>query len=291
MTLASSPFCLNSQETAPGSSPSPPNPPMEKAAETLPTSTQESLKKEIGHLKEKVAGREAENQKILKEVENLKQENQNLEERIDCLTTMVKVLEKEEEELRELLREREDTRADLEAQNQTLAETNKVLRSEIQTVSNQLVRFQDYRDSQDQNMTRMKQVVEQIVGYFKQLEGMIEAAEQRYEGQKTQSAELERAMDKLRQICDVQENEILCLQEQLEPFPFDDSETDPCLEGPSLLFKMVQAKLKLDPQAIRDTLFSVLSRGAWLLAGLLVGLVFSKVMLCLMEAWCLRRRC
>lgn len=264
---------------------------MEKAAETLPKSTQESLKKEIGILKERVANREAENQKIMKEIESMKKENKNLEERIDCLTTMVKVLEKEEKELGELLREREDTRAALEAQNRTLAETNKALRSEIQAVSHDLVRFQDYRASREQNIVRMKQVVEQIVGYFGQLEGVIGTAEQRYADQKQQSAELRSTMDHLQQICDVQENEILCLEQQLEPFIFEDSETDPCCwEGPSLLLEKVLEKLKLDPQAIRETLSFVLSRGAWVLVGLIVGLVFSKVMLCLMESWCLRRR-
>ncbi|ETE60250.1 hypothetical protein L345_14006, partial [Ophiophagus hannah] len=260
---------------------------------TLLTSTQEGLKKEISDLKERVANREAENQKIMKEIEGIKKENKNLEERIDCLATMVKVLEKEEKELQELLREREDTRAALEAQNRTLAETNQVLRSEIQTVSHDLVRFQDYRSSRDQNMLRMKQVVEQIAGYFGQLEAVIATAELRYANQKQQSAELKSTMDQLQKICNVQENEILCLEEQLEPFSFDDTETDDlccCWEWPSLLFEMVQAKLKLDPQAMRETLLVVLSRGAWVLVGLIVGLVFSKMMLCLMETWCFRGR-
>ncbi|XP_026549241.1 uncharacterized protein LOC113431091 [Notechis scutatus] len=267
---------------------------MEKAAETLPMSTQEGLKKEISDLKERVANREAENQKIMKDIEGIKKENKNLEGRIDCLAAMVKVLEKEEEQLQELLREREDTRATLEAQNQTLAETNQVLRSEIQTISHDLVRFQDYRASRDQNMLRMKQVVEQIAGYFGQLEAEIATAELRYADQKQQSTELKSTIDQLQKICDVQENEILCLEEQLEPFSFDDTETGDlfccCWEWPSLLFEMVQAKLKLDSQAMRETLLVVLSRGAWVLVGLIVGLVFSKMMLCLMETWCFRGR-
>lgn len=264
---------------------------MEKASRTLPKSTQESLKEEISSLKERVANREAENQKLMKEIEGIKKENQNLEERIDCLTTMVKVLEKEEKELGELLREREDTRAALEAQNWTLAETNKALRSEIQAVSQDLVRFQDYRASRDQSMVRMKQVVEQIVGYFGQLEGVIEMAELRYADQKQQSADLRSAMDRLQEICEVQEDEILCLEEQLEAFTFEDEDTDPCFwEGPSLLLEMAQEKLHLDPQAIKEAFFFVLSRGAWVLVGLIVGLVFSKAMLCLMESWCWRRR-
>ncbi|XP_060538741.1 coiled-coil domain-containing protein 33-like [Pantherophis guttatus] len=236
---------------------------MKKTAETLPTSTQESLKKEIGTLKERVANREAENQKIMIEIEGIKKENKNLEERIDCLTSMVKVLEKEEKELRELLREREDTRAALEAQNQTLAETNKVLLSEIQAVSHDLIRFQDYRASRDQNMSRMKQVLEQIVGYFGQLEGAIETAELRYADQKKQSAELRSTMDQLQKICDVQENEILCLEEQLEPFSFEERGGGSLLLGGSLpAVRDGAGQAESRPPSVKgDPLFGLIQRG------------------------------
>lgn len=210
-----------------------------KSAASLLMDTQESLTKEIRDLRVKVANHEAENPEIVK-ITVRKEQNRSLEGQTICL-------EKEENKLQEILRELEDTRATLEVQNQTLTQTNKVLHSQIRKVSNNLVRFQASKASRDQDILRMKQEMENIVADVKQLEAKMETAKQRYEEKKQQSAKLERMMVELEGICKAQDNEILFLEEQLGP-------------------------------PTGNSLFSVLSGGAWMLVALIVGLEFSNLL-------------
>ncbi|XP_025028465.1 WEB family protein At1g12150-like [Python bivittatus] len=251
---------------------------IEKPAGSVLMDTKENLRNEIWDLRETAANLDVEKQEIVKEYKSVKEQNRTLEAKIDCFKAMVEDLEKEKEELQQTLQQLEDTVAALESQNQTFKETNKVLRSKIQKVSNHVIVFQDYKATQEQDILRMKQVMEKIVGYFKQLEAKIETAEQRYEDEQNQAAELKRTMDELEQIREVQENEILCLQGQLEQASLFKSETEDGLEAPSLLQEMVQAKLVQDSLAMQKTLFFLLSRGMWVLMVMIVGLEFSNVL-------------
>ncbi|XP_039174771.1 histone-lysine N-methyltransferase, H3 lysine-36 specific-like [Crotalus tigris] len=252
---------------------------MEKSEASHLVDTQEALKKEIWDLREKAVNLDLENQEIVKEIKHMNEENKSLEEKVSCFKTIVEDLEKEEEELQEMLQEREDTRASLEAQNQTLAETNKVLCSRIEAVSNQLFRFQESKDSRDQGILRIKQVMEHIVGYFKQLEAKIEMAKHQYEDEKKQSAELARTVVELEEICKALENQVLSLEEQLELSSFSRLKMDAGLEGPSLLQEMVQAKLKQDSRGLQKSFFLLLSRGTWVLVAMTLGLGFSHLLL------------
>ncbi|KAG8147815.1 hypothetical protein E2320_000062 [Naja naja] len=252
---------------------------MEKSEASHLMDTQEALKREIWDLRDKAANFDLENQEIVKEMKHMIEENKTLEEKVQCFKTIVEDLEKEEEELQETLREREDTRVALQAQNQTLAETNRVLCSKIQKVSNQLVKFQESKASRDQGMLRIKQVMEHIVGYFKQLEAKIETAKRQYEDEKKQCTELARTVVELEEICQALENQVLSLEQQLKQSPFSRLETDSGLEGPSLLQEMVQAKLTQDARGLQKTFFFLLSRGTWVLAAMIVALAFSNVLL------------
>lgn len=252
---------------------------MEKSEASHLMDTQEALKKEIWDLRDRAATLELENQEIVKEIKHMNEENKSLEEKVSCFQTIVEDLEKEEEELQEMLREREDTRASLEAQNQTLAETNKVLCSKIETVSSQLVRFQESKASRDRGILRIKQVMEHIVGHFKQLEAKIETAKHQYEDEKKQSVELARTLVELEEICKALENQVLSLEEQLELSSFSRLKMDPGLEGPSLLQEMVQAKLKQDARGLQKSFFFLLSRGTWVLVVVTLGLGFSHLLL------------
>lgn len=250
---------------------------MEKSEASHLMDIQEALKREIWDLRDKAANLDLENQEIAKEVKHMNEENKRLEEKVHCFKTIVEDLEKEEEELQEMLQEREDTRVALQVQNQTLAETNRVLCSKIQKVSNQLVKFQESKASRDQGMLRIKQVMEHIVGYFKQLEGKIETARRQYEAEKKQSAELSRTAAELEEICKALENQVLSLEEQLEEqSPFSRLETDCGQEGPSLLQELVQAKLTQDSRGLHKSVFFLLSRGTWVLVAVFVGLAFSN---------------
>lgn len=207
------------------------------------------MKKEIRDLRVKVSNLEAENPDIVK-IMVRKEQNRSPEGQTICL-------EKEENELQEMFRELEDARATLEVQNQTLTQSNKVLHSKIRKVSSNLVRFQASKASRDQDILRMKQEVENIAADVKRLEAKMETAKQRYEEKKQQSARLERMMVELEGICKAQDNEILFLEEQLRP-------------------------------PMRNTLFSALSGGTWVLVVLIAGLGFSNLLPFLVNSCCLR---
>ncbi|XP_070799782.1 transmembrane and coiled-coil domain-containing protein 5B-like [Pituophis catenifer annectens] len=251
---------------------------MEKSEASHLMDIQEALKREIWDLRDKAANLDLENQEIVKETKHMNEENKSLEEKVNCFKTIVEDLEKEEEELQEMLREREDTRVALQVQNQTLAETNRVLCSKIQKVSNQLVKFQESKASRDQGMLRIKQVMEHIVGYFKQLEAKIETARRQYEAEKKQCAELSHTVAELEEICKALENQVLSLEEQLAQSPFSRLETDYGQEGPSLLQELVQAKLTQDSRGLHKSFFFLLSRGTWVLVAVIIGLAFSNAL-------------
>ncbi|XP_067322316.1 transmembrane and coiled-coil domain-containing protein 5B-like [Anolis sagrei] len=237
---------------------------MDESAVCRLTDANESLKNEIWDLRETAANLDTEKQEIITQTKSMKEQNRSLEAKIDCFQAMAEDFLKEEEELQGMLRQLEETIAQLESQNGTLKTTNKMLRTEIQTVSGHIVSFQDYKAVQEQDVVRMKQVLEHIVTYFKQLEGKIETAEQRYEEERTHSIELKRTLEELEQIREVQENEIFCLTEQLEEASLLKSESGGSVEYPSLLHEMVQAKLVQDSLAMQNSILFLLSKVLWL---------------------------
>ncbi|XP_070607717.1 transmembrane and coiled-coil domain-containing protein 5B-like [Erythrolamprus reginae] len=252
---------------------------MEKSEMSHLMETQEALKRELWELQDKAASLDLENQEIAREMKHMNEENKSLEEKVTCFKTMVKDLEKEEQELQEMLRKREETRVALQVQNQNLAETNRVLCSRIQKVSSKLVTFQESKAIRDQGMLCIRQVMEQIVGYFKQLEARIETTQHLHEDEKKQCAELTHTVVELEEICIALENQVHALEEQLEQSPFSQLETDSSLEGPSLLQEMVQAKLSQDSRGLKKTVTCLLSLGMWVLLATIISLVVSDVLL------------
>ncbi|XP_060540761.1 uncharacterized protein LOC132709823 [Pantherophis guttatus] len=222
---------------------------MMKTAASLLRDSRESLKKEIRNLRVKVSNLEAENPEIIKNT-IMNEQKRSPEGQISCLA-------KEEKEFQEMFRELDDTKATLEIQNQTLSQTNQMLHSKIQKVSNNLIRFQASKVSRDQDILRMKEEVEKIVADVQRVEAKIETARRRYEERKKQSAELERMMVELEGICKAQDKEILFLEDRLG-------------------------------KPLQNTLFSVLSGGAWVLVALMVGLGFSNLVPFLINSYCLR---
>ncbi|XP_028581421.1 uncharacterized protein LOC114595286 [Podarcis muralis] len=251
---------------------------MDKSALCHLTDANGNLKNQIWDLRETAANLDTEKQEILTENRSVKEQNRSLEAKIECFKAMAEDFEKEEEELQGVLRKLEETIAQLESQNTALKGTNKMLRTEIQKVSGHIVLFQDYKATQDQDICRMKQVMEHIVSYFKQLESKIETAEQRFGEEQSEAAELQRTLDELEQIREVQENEILCLKDQLEEASFMRLEKDESLKVPSLLHEMVQAKLVQDSLAMKSSLLLLLSKVVWLFLAVAVCLGFLSVL-------------
>nr|XP_020666612.1 paramyosin-like [Pogona vitticeps] len=250
---------------------------MDQSAVSPLTEAKEHLQHEIWELRETAANLDTEKQEIMTENQGMKEENRNLEAKIDCFKAMAEDLQKEEGELQATLRQLEDTILRLEAENQSLNETNQGLRTETQTMSSHVVLFQDYKAMQDHDVSRMKQVMEHIVTYFKQLEGKIETAKQRYMEEQNQTAELKRTLDELEQIREVQENELAGLREQLEEASLLRSGPGESTNFPSLLHEMVQAKLVQESQAMQNCLLLLLSKIMWLLLGLVVCLEFLDI--------------
>ncbi|KAJ7319950.1 hypothetical protein JRQ81_019461 [Phrynocephalus forsythii] len=251
---------------------------MEPSAVGRLTEAKENLRSEIWGLREAAANLDTEKQEILSESKWMKEQNRNLEAKIDCFQAMVEDLQKEEAELQATLRQLEDTIVQLEAQNQGLKETNLKLRTKTEKTSSHILLFQDYKALQERDVSRMKQVMEHIVAYFKQLEAKIETAEQGYSEERNQTAELKDTLDELEQICEVQENELASLREQLEEALLVRSDTDEIANFPSLLHEMVQAKLVQESLAMQNCLLLLLSKAVWLLLGMVVCLGFLDVM-------------
>lgn len=254
---------------------------MDQSAVGRLAEAKENLKTEIWDLRETAASLDIEKQEIISENKCIKEQNRNLEAKIDCFKAMAEELQKEEIELHVMLRQLEDMIVQLDGQNQSLKETNQRLRSETQKMSSHILLFQDYKAMQDHDVSRMKQVMEHIVAYFKQLEADIEMAEQRYSEEQNQTAELNRTLDELEQIREVQENEIAGLQEQLEEASLLRSDVGESTKFPSLLHEMVQAKLVQESLAMQNGLLLLLSKAIWLLLGvaLCLGLLDLSVKL------------
>ncbi|XP_061485621.1 kinesin-like protein KIF15 [Rhineura floridana] len=250
---------------------------MDKSALCHLTDANENLKTQLWDLREMAANLDTEKQEILTENKSMKEQSRSLEAKIDCFKAMAEDFQKEEEELRGTLKQLENMIVQLESQNTTLKGTNETLRTEIQKVSGHIVLFQDYKAAQDQDISPMKQVMEHIVGYFKQLEAKIETVEQWHGEERNQAAELKRTLDELEQIREVQENQIISLRDQLEEASLLRLETDEGLKVPSLLHEMVQAKLVQDSLAMQSSLLLLLSKVMWLLLAAAVCLGFLSV--------------
>ncbi|KAJ6664843.1 hypothetical protein lerEdw1_005815 [Lerista edwardsae] len=247
---------------------------MDRSAVSRLTDANENLRNEIWDLRETAANLDTEKQEIIMENKCMKEQNRNLESKIECFRAMAEDFEKEESDLQVTLSQLEETIGQLEAQNKILKGTNKMLKTEIQGVSDRVIVFQDYKALQDQDISRLKQVMENIVGYFKDLEGKIETAEQRYNEEQNQVSELKHTLNELEQIREVQENEINCLKKQLEEGPLLKSESDEGALGPSLLHEMVQAKLVQDSLAMQNSILFLLSKAMWLLLAAVICLGF-----------------
>ncbi|KAF7237907.1 Chromosome partition protein Smc [Varanus komodoensis] len=247
---------------------------MDKSAMCCLIDANQNLKNEIWDLREIAANLDTEKQDIIMDSKAVREQNKSLEAKIDCFKALVEDFQKEEEDLQVTLRQLEGTVVQLESQNKALKGTNQTLQTEIQEVSGHFVLFQDYEALQEQDICRMKQVMERVATYFKQLETRIETAEQRYRAEQSQAAELQCMLDEVEQICEVQESEIARLRDQLEEALWFRPETDVSADGSSLLHEMVQAKLIQDSLAMQSCILLLLSKAMWLMFAMVVCLGF-----------------
>lgn len=225
----------------------------------------EKLKTEIWELRETASNLDLEKDEIVIENQSFEEQNKELEARIKFFKAMVEDSRRAEEELQAKLSEREETIGHLESENQALQETSHTLRMQIQTVSSHLVSFQDDQVVKERDLSSLKQVMDNIVGYFWDLKSKIEITSQRYEEERGQVCELTHTLDELEQIREAQEDEMFSLRSQLEEASLLKFETDETAGAPSLLHEMVQAKLIQDSLAMRNSIFLFLSKLLWLL--------------------------
>uniref|UniRef100_A0ACB8FG07 Uncharacterized protein n=1 Tax=Sphaerodactylus townsendi TaxID=933632 RepID=A0ACB8FG07_9SAUR len=242
----------------------------------------ENLKTEIWDLREIATNLDLEKQEIILENQSIKELNRSLEAKNDCFQGMAEDFCNEEEDLRAKLLQLEETLVGLDFQNQALQETNQMLRAEIQTASRHVDSFLDYQVIQEEDLSRTKQVVEDIMEYFRSLESKVGLTERLYEEEKLQVAELTHTLEELEQIQEVQENEMASLKGQLEEAALLKFQSEEDAKPPSLLHEMVQAKLMQDSLATQKTVFRVLSKLLWFLlaATTCVGLMSASVKLC-----------
>lgn len=255
---------------------------MDTSAVSRLTDTNENLKNEIWDLRETAANLDTEKQEIINENKSIKEQNRSLEAKIECFKAMAEDFEKEEADLQVTFQQLEETIQQLQYQNQILNGTNGLLKAEIQGVSNRIIFFQDYKAMQDQDISRLKQVMENLVTYFKQLEADTDSVEQKYHEERNQVSELKHTLNELEQIREVQANEITCLRQQLdEVSPMKTTEVDEDPMAPSLLHEMVQAKLVQDSLAMQKSLLFLLSKVMWLMltAILCLGLLSGSIKL------------
>ncbi|XP_077200274.1 uncharacterized protein LOC143840547 [Paroedura picta] len=230
----------------------------------------ENLKTEIWDLREMASDLDLEKEEIVIENQSIKEQIRSLEAKIDCFRAMAEDSRREEEELQATVSHLEETIRRLETQSQALQEINHTLKIEIQTISSHVVFFQDYQAVQEQDLTCVKQVMENIVGYFWSLKSKIEITNRHYEEERRQVCELRHTLGELEEIQQAQEDEIASLRGQLEEASLLKFETDENARAPSLLHEMVQAKLIQDSLAMQNSILFFFSKLVWLLLAAIV---------------------
>uniref|UniRef100_A0A8B9PD50 Uncharacterized protein n=1 Tax=Apteryx owenii TaxID=8824 RepID=A0A8B9PD50_APTOW len=135
--------------------------------------TNESLQNQIWDLRETAAELDTENQKLLKENEDIKDCNRRLQASADCFKTLIGDLHREVDNARDTLKDRENKIKQIELQNKNLDKINEQLKAEIMEMSCQislracqlrdtLEEFDKLREVQRNHIVQMKGQLEEL---------------------------------------------------------------------------------------------------------------------------------
>ncbi|XP_039356129.1 paramyosin-like [Mauremys reevesii] len=176
----------------------------------------ERLRNEIWDLRDTVANLDAENQELIKGNKDTKDLNRGLQTKTDYLKLMVEELQKEVENVREMLELRDGKIKQLELENKNLHRTNKQLTLETYESSCQLSADEEYKFAPEIDLLGTKNITQEIKIYVKHLEGKLEDAEQQRDEERSCSSQLRGTLAELLQIRELQRKDIIQLKGQLE---------------------------------------------------------------------------
>ncbi|XP_062432326.1 transmembrane and coiled-coil domain-containing protein 5B-like [Rhea pennata] len=178
--------------------------------------TNENLKNQIWNLRERVAELGTENQKLVKENEDIKDWNRRLQASTDCFRTLVGDLHGEVDNARDTLKDRENKIKQIELQNKKLDKINEQLKVEIMEMSCQISAYQDDKMYQEKDTSGERTKMYENERYLEHLQIKLEVKEKMYEQEKLRACQLRDTLEEFDKLREVQRNYIVQMKGQLE---------------------------------------------------------------------------
>ncbi|CAM2115413.1 unnamed protein product [Caretta caretta] len=175
--------------------------------------TNKNLQNQIWDLRETAVELDAENQKLMKENKEIKDQNRRLQARADCFKTLVGDLQREVDNAREMVEGREDKINKLEFQNKYLEKINEQLNMEIMEMACQISAYHNI--CQEKDIYGVRNKMYENKKYLKHLKTNLESEEQLYEQEKLETCQLRETLEELDKIGEFQKNDIMQLEGQL----------------------------------------------------------------------------
>ncbi|XP_068800202.1 transmembrane and coiled-coil domain-containing protein 5B-like [Struthio camelus] len=178
--------------------------------------THENLQNQIWDLRETVAELETENQKLLKENEDIKDWNRRLQASADCFKMLVEDLHREVDNATDTLKGRENKIKQIELQNKNLDKINEQLKTEIMEMSCQISAYQNDKMYQQKDTLGVRNTMYENERYLEHLQINLEVKEKMYEQEKLRARQLRDMLEEFDKLRGVQRNHIVQMKGQLE---------------------------------------------------------------------------
>ncbi|XP_013813222.1 uncharacterized protein [Apteryx mantelli] len=178
--------------------------------------TNESLQNQIWDLRETAAELDTENQKLLKENEDIKDCNRRLQASADCFKTLIGDLHREVDNARDTLKDRENKIKQIELQNKNLDKINEQLKAEIMEMSCQISAYQDDTMYREKDTLGERNIRYENERYLEHLQIKLEVKEKMYEQEKLRACQLRDTLEEFDKLREVQRNHIVQMKGQLE---------------------------------------------------------------------------
>ncbi|KAG6931047.1 transmembrane and coiled-coil domains 5B [Chelydra serpentina] len=175
--------------------------------------TNKNLQNQIWALRETAVELDAENQKLMKENKEIKDQNRRLQARADCFKTLVGDLQREVDNAREVVEGREDKINQLEFQNKYMEKINEQLNMEIMEMACQISAYHSIY--QEKDIYGVRNIIYENKMYLKHLKTNLESEERLYEQEKLETCQLRETLEELDKIGEFQKNDIMQLEGQL----------------------------------------------------------------------------
>ncbi|XP_064369316.1 transmembrane and coiled-coil domain-containing protein 5B-like [Dromaius novaehollandiae] len=178
--------------------------------------TNEKLQNQIWDLRETVAELDTENQKLLKENEDIKDWNRRLQASADCFKILIGDLHRDVDNARDTVKDRENKIKQIELQNKNLDKINEQLKAEIMEMSCQISAYQDDKMYQETDTLGERNITYENERYLEHLQIRLEVKEKMYKQEKLRARQLRDTLEEFDKLREFQRNHIVQMKGQLE---------------------------------------------------------------------------